>query len=80
MTKENRVGLSANVVRLPARRNEHHAEGFRDLEPDICDLVRAVDLCMLAVIDDNQELTNFAVRDVLTPMARAFKEKYYKLY
>ena len=33
----------SNVVRIKPHANRH-AEAFKDLEPDICDLVRAVDI------------------------------------
>jgi len=57
----------------------NHAHAFVDLEPDICDLERAAELCLRMVEDDDFESTFFTIRQ-LVPMARALRKKYYKLY
>ena len=53
-----------------------HADAFKELEPDIGDLERAAELCLLMVQADDFELTFFTVRQ-LVPMARALRKKYY---
>lgn len=56
-----------------------HADAFKELEPDICDLEHAAELCLKMVQADDFELTFFTVRQHV-PMARALRKKYYKLY
>jgi hypothetical protein len=72
---------------MPTERddNEVHAQAFRDLEGDVCDLERmgqiAQDLIVQCVAREDGyrelELSSFAVMQ-LAKMLRDFKDRYYK--
>jgi hypothetical protein len=69
-----------NVVALrrsapDGNREARHVRAFLDLEPDICDLVRAADLALLA--EDEEELFAFTVEQ-FQKMAHDLKRKFYK--
>jgi hypothetical protein len=64
-----------------------HAEAFRDLEGDVCDLERMSDIAQGLIMEcaaredhlRQLELATFAVWQ-LAKMTREFKESYYKRY
>jgi hypothetical protein len=57
-----------------------YCAAFLRLEPDIRDLVRAVNIVMLTVLDEDcNELTRFAIEQIV-PRAEALKKRYYNLH
>lgn len=75
----------ALVQRTLSQNLEARDRAFRDLEPDVCDLVRKILLTELAYetevmdgikLDDSGRVTTFAVYN-LVKRAKEFKKKYY---
>ena len=58
--------------------DDRHAAAFRSLEPDICDMVRAVELVSLAEEHGEEQLT-FAIEQCLRT-AKELKQTYYDLW
>ena len=67
--------VAKNVI--PFKRDKALAAGYMELEPDICDLVRAAEIAAM-MFDKKPELTNFMV-DQFLRMANELQQKYYAL-
>jgi hypothetical protein len=67
------------ALQKPDDRDDRHADAFRELESDIGDLARAVDLGLLAANSDKADLMLFALHQI-GPMATALKAQYYELW
>jgi hypothetical protein len=81
MRERKNVIMLARNKNTSSDRDESHAEGFRDLENDICELVRAANLALVAkeadnVGDGDGDLTLFTIEQ-FAKMAKDLKRKYY---
>jgi hypothetical protein len=65
--------------RRSQRQHEQLSRAFIELEPDICDLVRAGELASLAEDYGDDGLQTFAIGQ-LQDMAQRLKQKYYELH
>jgi len=82
-SRSNVVALARNKS-TDATRDSRHAAAFRELESDVCDLLRAADLALVAKeADDVGEsgggLTLFTIQQ-FAKMAEDLKKKYYELW